>query len=43
LQENPAASGALTPDRLRALCDPAAYLGMAPEMADQVVRMPRNP
>jgi 3-carboxy-cis,cis-muconate cycloisomerase len=43
LQENPAISGALTPDRLRALCDPAAYLGMAPEMADQVVRMPRNP
>jgi 3-carboxy-cis,cis-muconate cycloisomerase len=43
LQENPAVSGALAPDRLRALCDPAAYLGMAPKMADQVVRMPRNP
>jgi 3-carboxy-cis,cis-muconate cycloisomerase len=43
LKENPAVSGALAPDRLRALCDPAAYLGMAPEMADQVVRMPRNP
>jgi 3-carboxy-cis,cis-muconate cycloisomerase len=43
LKENPAVSGALAPDRLRALCDPAAYLGMAPDMADQVVRMPRNP
>jgi 3-carboxy-cis,cis-muconate cycloisomerase len=43
LKENPAVSRALAPDRLRALCDPAAYLGMAPEMADQVVRMPRNP
>jgi 3-carboxy-cis,cis-muconate cycloisomerase len=43
LKENPAVSGALAPDRLRALCDPAAYLGMAPEMADQVVRMRRNP
>jgi 3-carboxy-cis,cis-muconate cycloisomerase len=43
LNENPAVSGALAPDRLRALCDPAAYLGMAPEMADQVVRMRRNP
>jgi 3-carboxy-cis,cis-muconate cycloisomerase len=43
LKENPAVSGALAPDRLRALCDPAAYLGMAPGMADQVVRMPRNP
>jgi 3-carboxy-cis,cis-muconate cycloisomerase len=43
LKENPAVSGALAPDRLRALCDPAAYLGMAPDMADQVVRMRRNP
>jgi 3-carboxy-cis,cis-muconate cycloisomerase len=43
LKENPAVSGALAPDRLRALCDPAAYLGMAPEMVDQVVRMRRNP
>ena len=43
LKENPAVSGALAPDRLCALCDPGAYLGMAPEMADQVVRMRRNP
>jgi 3-carboxy-cis,cis-muconate cycloisomerase len=43
LKENPAVSGALAPDRLRALCDPAAYLGMAPKMADQVVQMHRNP
>src|SRR6185295_294429 len=43
LVANPAVSGALAVDRLRALCDPAAYLGTAPAMVDQVVRMPRSP
>jgi 3-carboxy-cis,cis-muconate cycloisomerase len=43
LKENPAVSAALAPDRLRALCDPASYLGTAPAMVDQVVQMPRNP
>src|SRR3954470_2054137 len=34
---------ALPEDRLRALCDPANYLGSAAAMVDQVVRMPRAP
>jgi 3-carboxy-cis,cis-muconate cycloisomerase len=38
LVENPAISGALSADRLRALCDPANYLGAAGVMVDQIVR-----
>src|SRR5436305_3290320 len=34
---------ALPEDRLRALCDPANYLGSAAAMVDQVVRMSRTP
>jgi 3-carboxy-cis,cis-muconate cycloisomerase len=41
LKSNPAVSGALSDDRLRALCDPANYLGSAPSMTDAIVRMPR--
>jgi hypothetical protein len=33
--------GALSAERLRALCDPANYLGSAPAMADEIVRMRR--
>ena len=38
LVANPAVSGALDRQRLRALCDPANYLGSAPRMADAIVR-----
>jgi 3-carboxy-cis,cis-muconate cycloisomerase len=38
LVENPAISGALSPDRLRALCHPTNYLGSAGVMVDQIVR-----
>ena len=41
LAANPVVSGALSPDRLRALCDPANYLGSAPAMVDAIVRMTR--
>ncbi len=41
LVANPAVSAALDEQRLRALCDPANYLGSAPRMAEAVVRAPR--
>jgi 3-carboxy-cis,cis-muconate cycloisomerase len=41
LKTNPEVSGALSDDRLRALCDPANYLGSAPSMTDAIVRTPR--
>jgi len=41
LAANPAISGALPADRLRALCDAANYLGCAPVMVDAIVRRPR--
>jgi 3-carboxy-cis,cis-muconate cycloisomerase len=41
LAANPLVSGALSSERLRALCDPANYLGSAPAMVDTIVRMPR--
>jgi len=43
LAADPAIRVALSEDRLRALCDPANYLGSAAAMVDQVVRMPRSP
>jgi len=42
LKANHKIAGALPEERLRALCDPANYLGSAPRMVDQVVRMPRS-
>src|SRR4051812_18311566 len=39
----PAIRAALSEERLRALCDPANYLGSAAAMVDQVVRMSRTP
>jgi 3-carboxy-cis,cis-muconate cycloisomerase len=41
LKANAAVAGALPEERLRALCDPANYLGSAPGMVDKIVRMPR--
>ena len=41
LAANPAVSAALDEKRLRALCDPANYLGTAPHMTDSVVRASR--
>jgi 3-carboxy-cis,cis-muconate cycloisomerase len=41
LVANPAVSAALNEQRLRALCDPANYLGSAPRMTDAVVRASR--
>jgi 3-carboxy-cis,cis-muconate cycloisomerase len=38
---NPAVSAALDEQRLRALCDPANYLGSAPRMTDAIVRASR--
>jgi 3-carboxy-cis,cis-muconate cycloisomerase len=38
---NPTVSGALDQQRLRALCDPANYLGSAPRMTDAIVRASR--
>jgi len=38
LKSKPEVSGALSDDRLRALCDPANYLGSAPRMTDAIVR-----
>ncbi len=42
LAADPAASSALPTDQLRALCDPANYLGAAPAMTDAIVRQPRG-
>jgi 3-carboxy-cis,cis-muconate cycloisomerase len=42
LTANPAVAGALSAERLRSLCDPANYLGSAPAMADEIVRMRRS-
>jgi 3-carboxy-cis,cis-muconate cycloisomerase len=42
LATNPVVSGALPTDRLRALCDPANYLGSAPAMVDAIVQRPRG-
>src|ERR1044072_8904961 len=39
---NPAVSAALDEQRLRALCDPANYLGSAPRMTDAIVRADRK-
>jgi len=41
LKANPKIAAALPEDRLRALCDPANYLGSAPDMVDAIVRQPR--
>jgi 3-carboxy-cis,cis-muconate cycloisomerase len=41
LEANPKIAAALPEDRLRALCDPAKYLGSAPRMVDEIVRQPR--
>jgi 3-carboxy-cis,cis-muconate cycloisomerase len=41
LMVNPVIAQALPPERLRALCDPANYLGTAPAMVDAIVRRPR--
>src|SRR5436305_7219512 len=43
LSADPSIRAALPEERLRALCDPANYLGSAAAMADQVVRTPRSP
>ena len=43
LVADPAIRAALSEARLRALCDPANYLGSAAAMVDEVVRMPRSP
>jgi len=37
LNDNASVNGALRPDRLRALTDPANYLGAAPAMVDRVL------
>ena len=37
LAANPTISGALPTERLRALCDPANYLGVAPAMVDAII------
>jgi 3-carboxy-cis,cis-muconate cycloisomerase len=37
LLENPAVAGALGSDKLRALTDPANYLGAAPAMVDRML------
>ena len=42
LAADPVVSAALPTDRLRALCDPANYLGAAPAMVDAIVRQPRG-
>ena len=42
LVANPAVSGALGEQRLRALCDPANYLGSAPRMTDAIVKQRRG-
>jgi len=42
LVANPAVSGALPQEQLRALCDPANYLGAAPVMVDAIVKQRRG-
>ena len=42
LAANPTISGALPTERLRALCDPANYLGVAAAMVDAIVRQRRS-
>jgi 3-carboxy-cis,cis-muconate cycloisomerase len=42
LAANPAISAALPAERLRALCDPANYLGVAPAMVDAVLGQRRD-
>jgi 3-carboxy-cis,cis-muconate cycloisomerase len=42
LKSNPVVAAALPAERLRALCDPANYLGSAPAMVDAIVRTPRG-
>jgi 3-carboxy-cis,cis-muconate cycloisomerase len=41
LKANPAIAAALPEARLQALCDPANYLGSAPQMVDAIVRQRR--
>lgn len=41
LTENETVAKALPAEQIRALCDPANYLGSAPDMVDEIVRMPR--
>jgi 3-carboxy-cis,cis-muconate cycloisomerase len=41
LSANATVAGALSAERLAALCDPANYLGSAPAMVDAIVRQPR--
>lgn len=41
LKANATVAGALSAERLAALCDPANYLGSAPAMVDAIVRQPR--
>ncbi|MFL5142643.1 MAG: 3-carboxy-cis,cis-muconate cycloisomerase, partial [Microvirga sp.] len=43
LKTNPAIGSALPEQRLRELCDPANYLGSAPQMVDAIVRVSRRP
>jgi len=43
LTVDPVVAGAIPQVRLRALCDPANYLGAAPAMVDEIVRRPRTP
>jgi 3-carboxy-cis,cis-muconate cycloisomerase len=42
LKSNPTIAAALPTEKLRALCDPANYLGSAPAMVDAIVRKPRG-
>ena len=42
LVANPTVSGALPQEQLRALCDPATYLGAAPVMVDAIVKQRRG-
>ena len=42
LAANPTVSGALPTERLRALCDPANYLGVAPAMVDAIIGQRRG-
>jgi 3-carboxy-cis,cis-muconate cycloisomerase len=43
LMVNPAVATAIAEPRLRALCDPANYLGAAPAMVDAIVQRARTP
>jgi 3-carboxy-cis,cis-muconate cycloisomerase len=43
LKTNPAIGSALPEQQLRELCDPANYLGSAPQMVDAIVRVSREP